>query len=167
MSLKIKICLLSFLSWIPFLFPPSTAFADFSNNATSPTCTLYPSSGNNYSAGTTIKIYMQSYDTWLNNGIKVDLARNLDNSFAGRLTSNCSIPDLPLQSVPISGSPFSWTPTATESCTFIINIRDNTGNPGQCQTQVSSSLGLLNPWLKTTGGDVHSNKGITAPGGPQ
>jgi len=65
--------------------------------------------------------------------------------------------------------PFSTTPP-NNSYTLSVRSRDGAGNTSGWQPLPAPSFtyaaSCANPWIQTTGGDVHSNKEIITPGGP-
>ncbi|MBI2338056.1 hypothetical protein HYU95_02630 [Candidatus Daviesbacteria bacterium] len=147
MDLKRCLFTYSFIALVVFAFLPSSALAAWNFDATPPTCDLYPKSAI-FTVGELISIYTSS--------MSADVAS----------TTLSSIP-------PIAGLtlPFPWNTAgfATGDYKFTLRLVDTAGNVStdtSCAPITITLSAIQQPWLKTTGGDVHSNKEINSPQGP-
>lgn len=67
-----------------------------------------------------------------------------------------------------TSSPLSYTwATSPGTYTFSATATDTIGNTNpSCLNSQTFTVGNIDAWIQTTGGDVHSNTGINTPGGP-
>lgn len=129
---------------------PAPVFAAWTFDATPPSCTLYPPPAPplTITIGEAISIYASA--------MSGDVASKT-------LSSDPAIAGLTF--------PFNWNTTgfAAGNYKFTLSLVDTSGNSSNetsCPSTTITLSSILQPWLKTTGGDVHSNTKIQAPGGP-
>lgn len=144
----LKNCLYLFLTLAIFSlshFIPQKTFADWGFDGDSSPCTIsFPNHSTEQLTRTTINVRVDSTDPTASM-----------NSLTANITLNPTVnitPTLPFF--------YDWYPLSSGSgIIFTAYVIDIAGNLGRCDSSISPfTIIQLNPWLKTVGGDVHSNK---------
>lgn len=154
MHLGKKLYLFSLLAFFALLFSFSIVFADWDADITPPTLTISPSPGT-YQAGRTITLSITASDPA---GIESLTVTEV------ALPSPPTITNTPPTSQTYTTYTYNWTPDEGDY-TITIGTADSIGNAASQSEEFSIITGPT-AWIQTTGGDVHSNTGINAPGGP-
>lgn len=142
MFLKIKFYFIAVLFLIPFFFLSSSVLADWSTDLTPPNCTI--PQGTTMAIGTAASITVSSNEPA---ATLASIVLSVNPAVFVPKTSSTS---------PIT---FTWATTGLSAgnYTFTNTVTDTTGNVNMCN--FIYTLNTLNsPWLKTSGGDVHSNR---------
>lgn len=93
-----------------------------------------------------------------------------DSSGISSITINGVLPTPTLTSTTSTTRVYSWTPTTADTYTVTASVIDGAGNNIATTTPCSAGYTyIINPavgaWIQAVG-DVHSNTGINASGGP-
>lgn len=162
---KAKLLLISILSLIAFLFS-SPVLASITTDFSLPSCVTTPIGPISYLKGDIISISIKATDS---SGIS-SLTASAVNPSGTPPPFPAPLPNPVTDSTSITNE-YRWNTSAIAIGDYNVTpiAKDMAGNlstSSTCPSVIISVSSGVKPWLKTTGGDVHSNTRITAPEGP-
>ncbi len=163
-----RLFVLVFITFFVVILYPAPTHAGWIFDTTVPSCGVSPIA----SGANTVQLGFHAFTVWASDlagiaSLSVSNTTPLPTPLPAPVTSPATCP---YGSCTYQTQTYNWTtPPPIGSYNLAITAIDNAGNPGTATSCPPFSFTITNtfqPWLKTTGGDVHSNTGISASGGP-